>query len=147
MSVTASEKDINQDVPEKEDPPAPVSTELDLAIEEFYNEDSDLSLGEKMSNLRNAYMRTALQAMKRINRFGTKSPISAEEQYKQEEGMKQFKLFERMFESELKANKLQGKPSEDMDKHWLKEIRKSRSSLGNIVAMIPKDTILGKAKQ
>ena len=110
---------------------------LDLAIEEFYNEESKLTISEKISNLRNAYMWTSLNAMKRIKQHGTKSPISAEEEYKQTEGLKQFKLFEKMYESELKSAKLQGKKTEDLDSNWLKDIKNAQSTIGSIIRTIP----------
>ena len=106
---------------------------LDLALDEFTDEYSPLSLSEKMSNLRSAYMWSALMAMKRIKKHGTKSPISAEEEYKQTEGMKQFKLFERMYESELKSAKMEGKKVEEMGSNWLQEIKDSKSTMGSIV--------------
>jgi len=124
-------EDLTEDTPEVT--PAREPDKLDLAIEEFYNEESKLTISEKISNLRNAYMWTSLNAMKRIKQHGTKSPISAEEEYKQTEGLKQFKLFEKMYESELKSAKLQGKKTEDLDTNWLKDIKNAKSTIGSIV--------------
>ncbi len=130
MKITQEIEEEKVDTPRQPD-------KLDLAIEEFYNEESGLTISEKISNLRNAYMWTSLNTMKRIKQFGTKSPISAEEEYKQTEGVKQFKIFEKMYESELKSAKLQGKKTEDLDTNWLKDIKNAKSTIGSIIRTIP----------
>jgi hypothetical protein len=71
--------------------------------------------------------------MKRIKKHGTKSPISAEEEYKQVEGMKQFRIIERIYESELKQAKNAGKSAEDVDKEYLEKIKQRKSTIGEIV--------------
>lgn len=113
---------------------------LDRAIEDFFDETSELSFSEKFSNLRQAYMWNAIHAMKLIQKNGKKHPRSEDEDYKQVEGMKQFRNLEKMYMAELKANKIEGKNSEELDKEWIRKIKESNSSLGSIVRSMNEKT-------
>lgn len=106
---------------------------IDEALEEFYNENSTMDMSEKMSNLRNAFMLSALDSIKEVNRKGTKMLERTETIFKQEEGMKQFNLLQRMYESQLKSAKVEGKTPEDVNNQWLKDIKESKGSMGDIV--------------
>lgn len=103
---------------------------LDLAIEEFFNEKSLLSFADKFSNLRQAYMWNGLELIRKINK---REKLSEDELSKQEEGLKQFKMLEKMYLSELKAGKVQGKSSEALDREWTEKLKKSDSHIGSIV--------------
>lgn len=110
-----------------------MSDKLDKAIAEFEDEESGVPFSERFDNLRSAFLWNAFEAIKRIKKHGTKSPISAEEEYKQVEGMKQFRIIERIYESQLKSAKLAGKNSEDIDKEFLNRVRQKKSTIGEIV--------------
>lgn len=107
---------------------------LDRAIQDFEDENSDLTLGERISNLRTALTWAAFERMKKIHQLGTKAEQSAEEDYKQTECQKKFKTIEHMYNSQMKQNKLMGKSQEaDLDKEWIRKLKESDSSLGSIV--------------
>lgn len=110
-----------------------MSDKLDKAIAEFEDEESGVPFSERFDNLRSAFLWNAFEAIKRIKKHGIKSPISAEEEYKQVEGMKQFRIIERIYESQLKSAKLAGKNSEDIDKEYLKKIKDMKNTLSPIV--------------
>jgi uncharacterized protein YktA (UPF0223 family) len=106
---------------------------LDEAIAEFEDETLDLTLGERISGLRQALLWNSYHAIKRIKKFGSKHPISEEEEYKQIECMRHFKDIEKMYTSEVKANKLLGKPDDVMNVDFLKKIKEMKGSMGEIV--------------
>lgn len=110
---------------------------LDKAIEIFEDETLDLTLGERISLLREALMWNAHAAMKRINKNGLKDQLSAEEDYKQTECVKWFKELEKLYNAQLKTNKLSGKSNDNMDKDFLKKIKEQKSSIGDVIATIP----------
>lgn len=106
---------------------------LDRAIADFEDESLDLSMGERISNLRTALTWAAYERIKRIHKLGKKSQEAEDLDFKQVETQKQFKLIEQMYYSQIKQNKLSGKAQDDgMDKDWLKKIKES-STLGSIV--------------
>lgn len=106
---------------------------LDKAIEEFENENSEISFSIRLSNLRSAWMWNVFETMKDIKKHGKNSQISEEKIYIQEQGIKQFALIEKMYNSELKAAKLEGKKLGDIDKEWLQKIKEGESTIGSIV--------------
>ncbi len=106
---------------------------LDKAIEAFEDESSSLTLGDRVSLLRQALMWNAFEAIQTIKKHGKKSPISEDEEYKQVECMKQFKDIEKMYTSQLRANKISGKAEGKMDDDFLKAIRDMKSSVGTII--------------
>lgn len=110
---------------------------LDEAIAHFADETLDLTLGERISLLRDALMWNAYQALARIKKHGTKNPLSEEEEYKQEECMKHFKIMEKMYESQIKANKMSGKTQESMKMEFMNQIKEIKSSIGDIITTIP----------
>ena len=110
-----------------------MADKLDEAIAEFEDETLDLTLGERISGLRQALLWNSYHAIKRIKKFGTKHPISEEEEYKQIECMRHFKDIEKMYTSEVKANKLLGKSDDAMNNDFLKKIKEMKSSIGEIV--------------
>ena len=108
---------------------------LDKAIAAFEDENSDLSLGERLSNLRLALQWAAFNKLKRIHSKGSKTEDedSDELDFKQEECTKQFKIMEQMYYSQLKQNKASGKADDDMmDKDWIKTVKEA-NTLGSIV--------------
>jgi hypothetical protein len=114
---------------------------LDEAIAEFEDETLDLTLGERISGLRQALLWNSYHAIKRIKKFGSKHPISEEEEYKQIECMRHFKDIEKMYTSEVKANKLLGKSDDVINNAFLKKIKEMKSSIGDIIATIPKTIV------
>jgi len=107
---------------------------LDIAIQNFENPESELSLGERISELRDALTWAAFDRLKRIQKHGTKATISEEEEFKQIEGQKMFKQIEALYYSQLKQNKLLGKKDEEgMGKDFLKRIREQQGTMGSIV--------------
>ena len=106
---------------------------LDQAITAFEDEESDIPFSTRFSNLRRALMWNAFDKLKDIKKNGTKSQISEENTFIQEECMKQFSLIEKMYNSELRAAKLEGKKQTDVDKDWLKKIKETTSTIGEIV--------------
>ena len=114
---------------------------LDRAIRDFEDETLDIEMGERISNLRSALTWAAFERLKRIHKYGLKSPESAELDFKQTECQKQFKLIDQMYMSQLRHNKMTGKAMNDgMDKEWLKKIKESDSSLGSIVRVMNEKT-------
>lgn len=111
---------------------------LDKAIRDFEDEELDLTMGERISNLRSALTWAAFDRLKKINKSGTKSAESEELEFKQIECLKQFKLIDQMYTSQLRHNKLSGKALDDgMGKDFLKHLKEMKSSIGDIVAKIP----------
>ena len=115
-----------------------MADKLDEAIADFEDETLDLTLGERISGLRQALLWNSYRAIQRIKKHGSKHPISEEEEYKQIECMKHFKDIERMYISEMKVNKIMGKSDDVMNNEFLKKIKEMKSSIGDIVATIPK---------
>lgn len=110
-----------------------MSDRLDLAISQFEDESSEIPFSTRFSNLRRALMWNAFSKLKDIKKNGLKSKMSDEDVFIQEEAMKQFVLIEKMYNSELKAAKLEGKRQGDVDKEWLKKIKETASTIGEIV--------------
>ena len=108
---------------------------LDRAIANFEDETIDMTLGERVGELRNALMWNAFAAMKKIKKYGAKSPISEEEDYKQVESMKWFREIEKMYFSELKLNKALGKTQDQAvaANDFIKQIKEMKSCIGDIV--------------
>ena len=107
---------------------------LDKAIRDFEDENSDLTMGERISNLRTALSWAAFERIKTIHKLGTKAEESIEEDYKQTECQKKFKIIDQMYNSQLKQNKLTGKANEDgMGEEFLRKIKEQKSSIGDIV--------------
>jgi hypothetical protein len=111
---------------------------LDNAIAAFEDENSELPFSERFSMLRWAWLDNAFDTMKFIKKKGIKNPVSEDATYIQEQGIKQFSLMEKMYNMELKAGEKKGKKQEDIDTDWLKEIKKSKSSIGDIVRVTQK---------
>ncbi|MEO7049612.1 MAG: hypothetical protein ABI091_30190 [Ferruginibacter sp.] len=111
---------------------------LDNAIAAFEDENSELPFSERFSMLRWAWLDNAFDTMKVIKKKGIKNPVSEDATYIQEQGIKQFSLMEKMYNMELKAGEKKGKKQEDIDTDWLKEIKKSKSSIGDIVRVTQK---------
>lgn len=111
----------------------PVLDKLDIAINEFEDEASDIPFEVRLSNLRSALMWNSFEAIKRIKRYGTKSLLSDEEEFKQENIMKQFHKMEAMYNSELRMAKVTGKTKEQIDNNWLDVIKQKKSTVGDIV--------------
>lgn len=110
---------------------------LDIAIEQFEDESLDLTLGERVSILRQALTLNAFEALKRVKKHGSKSVISEEEEYKQVECMKHFKVIEQMYACEIKMSKLTGKTSDRMTSEFMDAIKKMKGSVGEIITTIP----------
>lgn len=110
---------------------------LDHAIAQFEDETLPLSLGDRVSLLRNALLLNAFQTIQRIKKHGTKNPVSEEEEYKQVECMKHFKIIESMYNSEVKANKAAGKTGEALTLDFMKQIKEMKGSIGDIIQNIP----------
>lgn len=106
---------------------------LDLAIAAFEDENEKITLGERVSILRDALMWNAFHALKRVKKHGKKSPISEEEEFKQIECMKHFKEIEKMYTSKVKMDKLMGKSDDKVNDEFLKALREMKSSLQPIV--------------
>lgn len=106
---------------------------IDEALNEFFDEASTLTFNEKFYNLQQAYMWNALDAMRRIQEFGKEAPESKDEEFKQVEGMKQFKILEKMYMSQLKSNKLKGISESETNKGFMEKIKQHKDSIGDIV--------------
>lgn len=106
---------------------------LDQAIAAFEDENSDVPFSLRFSDLRSAFMWNAFETIKHIKKHGLKAPISAEAEYIQIEGMKQFRQLEKLYEAEMRAAARIGKGEKDVDKEWITRIRESPSTLGDIV--------------
>lgn len=109
-----------------------MSTRLDRAIEQFEDETLDISMGERISGLRNALMWDAYRKLKAIGK-AKKMGEKIEEDADHIDRMKYFKDIEKMYISELKMNKITGKSSDNMDKEFLKRIKEEKGSIGDIV--------------
>lgn len=113
---------------------------LDVAIAAFEDESSDLTLGERVSILRDALMWNAFNTLKRIKKHGTKSPISEDEEYKQIECMKHFREIEKMYTSTVKMNKLTGKSEDKMNDEFMQAVRNMKSTMGDIEQRLDANT-------
>src|SRR6478735_8104344 len=110
---------------------------LDIAIAQFADETLEITMGERLNLLGDALMWNAYQMMARIKKHGTKNPLSEEEQYKQEECMNQYNIMRKMYEYQMKANKMSGKTQESMNAEFMKHLREMKSSIGDIITTIP----------
>lgn len=116
------------------------SNRLDAAISDFEDETLDLSLGERISNLREAITWAAFHRLKLLHKYGKKSKEAEDLEYKQVETWKAFKVIETLYYSQIKQNKMLGKSQDDgMDKDFLKRIKEQKSTIGAIVREIPKE--------
>lgn len=106
---------------------------LDLAISKFEDEESEIPFSKRLSDLRSAWLWNAFEAMKDIKQHGTNSKMSDEKMFIQENGIKQFMLIEKLYNSELKAGKAEGKKQNEIDLEWLKKIKETDSTMGSIV--------------
>lgn len=106
---------------------------LDKALDDFFDKDSKLSFSDKFSNLRQAYMWNAINSMRKIQKNGIGSPISDDESYKQVEGMKQFKVLEKLYMSELKTNKMSGISDVETDRMFMEKIKAHKDTIGDVV--------------
>ena len=106
---------------------------LDKAIEDFEDENSTLTLGERIAGLGEALMWNSFESIKMVNKHGSKSEINEEEEYKQEKCMKLFKELEKMYLSKLKSNKIEGKSDDNLHREWIQKMKQSQGSLGSIV--------------
>lgn len=107
---------------------------LDRAIRDFEDETLDLTMGERISNLRSALTWAAFERIKRIHKLGKKTPEAEELDFKQTECQKQFKLIDQMYASQMRQNKLSGKAVDSgMDNEWLKKIKEQKGTMGDIV--------------
>jgi hypothetical protein len=109
-----------------------MSSRLDRAIEQFEDETLDISMGERISGLRNALMWDAYRKLKAIGK-AKKMGEKIEEDADHIDRMKYFKDIEKMYISELKMNKITGKSNDNMDKEFLKRIKEEKGSIGDIV--------------
>jgi hypothetical protein len=109
-----------------------MSSRLDRAIEQFEDETLDISMGERISGLRNALMWDAYRKLKAIGK-AKKIGEKIEEDADHIDRMKYFKDIEKMYISELKMNKITGKSNDNMDKEFLKRIKEEKGSIGDIV--------------
>ncbi len=62
-----------------------------------------------------------------------KTPELKEIEFQQDECMKQFKIMEKMYESQMKMNKLLGKTDDKVNSDFLKALKEMKSSLSPIV--------------
>lgn len=108
-------------------------SKLEEALSLFDEEQSDLSISDMMSILRRALWDNARSAAKKIVKFGKKHPISEEEDYIQTQLMNQFKVMDKMWTAEMKANKLSGKSEDKMNDDFMRAIREMKSTMGSIV--------------
>lgn len=107
---------------------------LDQAIADFEDETLELSLGERISNLRLALTWAVFERLKLIHLYGKKSPEAEDLHYKQVECQKQFKIINQLYTDQLRQNKLIGKAHDDgIDKNFLAKIKEQKSSIGQIV--------------
>lgn len=110
---------------------------LSQAIADFEDESLELSLGERMSRLREAIMFESFEKLKRsaCRRSKTKAEIKAdaEEEVRHLEITKWFKELEKMYTLQLRMNKLTGKTDDIMDKDFLIKVKETKSSIGDIV--------------
>ena len=104
---------------------------LDKAIADFEDETLELSLGERISGLRQALLFVQFEKIKSVN---SRAKVLAEDDERVIEITKWFKELEKLYTLQLRMNKITGK-SEDSksDNEWLKKYKESNSSLGSIV--------------
>lgn len=119
---------------------------LDKAIKDFEDETLDLSLGERITNLRSALTKEALNVLKKklaVDKMvGTtlKEEMEAINKLKVEdkkinECFKMLSIIERLFKSQVSQNKLLGKGNESgmQSIDFLQKIKEETGSMGDIV--------------
>lgn len=97
------------------------SEKLIKAIADFEDENSQLTLGERIDNLRTALLWNSFNSLKKG------------EEHEKTDIMKHFADMERMYANQIKLNKLSGKSNEKMNDDFMKSIREMKSSIGSIV--------------
>lgn len=118
---------------------------LDRAIAAFEDPESDEPFSERINALRKGWTDNAFETMKFIKANGLKNPVSEDKAYIQIEGIKQFRIMEKMYEAELRLAARTGRTKDDIDADWLKKIKESPSTLGDIVRRTDEGNDLMKA--
>lgn len=103
------------------------------AIDDFEDESLDLTLSDRIANIRNALMWAAFEGLKSISKLEEKNDEVEVFEFQQEASMKQFKIMEKLYESQIKTNKLLGKKDDKINSDFLQALKGMKSSLSPIV--------------
>lgn len=105
------------------------------AINEFENENSKTPFSEKLSNIRNALIWGSFTGIKMTQKYGANNMEREKQMEKHSEYMRYFAEIEKMYASELRANKISGRNNEaGMNSAFLKRIKNmTQSTVGSVV--------------
>lgn len=104
---------------------------LEKAVEDFEDNNSAKQIYERISDLRQALMWDSFTALKDAVLNNT---ISNDQEEKREACMKYFADIERMFLSDVKANKILGGSSDKFNNDFINKIKENRDgTLGEVV--------------
>lgn len=115
---------------------------LEEAFENIGSEESTLSMQARFDILGQEIIAQSFYLMERQRINGTR--ISEEEKQLQQDSVEQFNIVEKVFSKFKKAGRLgEVKPNEKFDEQLLEKIKKKKSTISEIVQMIPTN---GKAQ-
>lgn len=109
---------------------------LDQAVSDFEDENSETSLSERISNLRHALMWESFSQLKN-SISGKVTPDSEQKEIRHVTCMKYFFDIEKLYLSDIKANKVLGKTTESLDSDFLERIKGQKGgALSEVVQVL-----------
>lgn len=109
--------------------------EIAAEVDDLELDESGSTLEQRFDNLAQYIIMSAWETIKRVRKKGTK--IDQEEEYRQGETLKQFKIISGIYEKLKKNGRIAGKPNEHFDEQLLQKIKDKKGSIGDIVRDIP----------
>lgn len=111
------------------------------AISEFENEESKVPFSERVSNIRNALIWGSFTGIKMTQKYGANNPEREKQMEKHAEYMRYFAEIEKLYASELRANRISGKTNDSgMNSAFLKKIKsQNNSTVGSVVRNLNKN--------
>lgn len=104
-------------------------------LEEIESEDSTLTLEERFDVLAQSLIMNAWEIIKRIRKKGERA--DPDEEYRQNESLRQFKIISGVYASLKKNNRISDKPNEHFDEQLLQKIKAKKGSIGDIIRDVP----------
>lgn len=105
-----------------------MTEQLKKAIELFEDENSKQSVSDRFALLRSAFMAESFSMLKKQS----EENVSDEELGKHEKLLEWFLQMEKIYSSGLRFSKLENRSQRDIDEGFMSEIRKMKSTLGEI---------------
>ena len=99
-------------------------------------ENSEMTIEERFDDLGQVIIANAYAILSRIRETGVK--IDPDEEYRQEETVRQFKVIASTMKILRSNGRITNKVNEHFDEQLLKKIKDKKGTIGNIVVDIPK---------